>query len=217
MSDTEHEEQGQTQTQAQREAMIPESRLRQETRLKRQALERVQQLEAELEAAAKKAATADTLARQIEDQGKAHAAALAEWETERAVWRVGLTDPDGIEVARLLHGKLPEKDRPSIGDWLGSLRDDPSKAPRALAAYLAPAEPPPAHDPPPAASKPAGQQAQQQAARGKPAPSSGPPATQQAYSAEQIRALREEAQRTGDYTRLRESIEGIRASVRAKG
>ena len=58
--------------------------------------------------------------------------------TERDLWRAGLHDEEGQEVARTLFGRLPEAERPkSIGEWLASFTGD-KPAPRGLAPYLAP-------------------------------------------------------------------------------
>jgi len=55
--------------------------------------------------------------------------------------RAGILDDDGAEVAMMLHGRLPEKDRPTIGDWIAALRGTPDAIPKPLQAYLvAPAE-----------------------------------------------------------------------------
>lgn len=152
---------------------------------------RIAELEAQLEGLKATATKAEQLAQQLEDM-----------KLERAAWQAGVTDPEGIEVARLFHGKLPAKDRPSLGDWLGQLKADPSTAPRALAAYLAPAAPAAAPAP-----------------TGKPLPSANAgalpmPAASGQFDASAIRALRQEAQRTGDYSKLREAMPAIRQAMK---
>lgn len=152
---------------------------------------RIAELEAQLEQFKATATKAEQLAQQLEDM-----------KLERAAWQAGVTDPEGIEVARLFHGKLPAKDRPSLGDWLGQLKADPSTAPRALAAYLAPVTPAAAPAP-----------------TGKPLPSANAgalptPAASGQFDASAIRAMRQEAQRTGDYSKLREAMPAIRESMK---
>ena len=154
---------------------------------------RIAELEAQIEGFKAAASKAETLAQQIEDM-----------KLERAAWQAGVTDPEGIEVARLFHGKLPAKDRPSLGDWLGQLKADPSTAPRALAAYLTP----------PSSPAPA------PAATGKPLPPANAgalptPAASGQFDAAAIRAMRQEAQRTGDYSKLREAMPAIREAIKA--
>lgn len=155
---------------------------------------RIAELEAQLEALKTQATKAETLAAQLEDM-----------RLERAAWQAGVTDPEGIEVARLFHGKLPAKDRPTLGDWLGQLKADPSTAPRALAAYLAPSILPASVAAPSATGKPLPQ------ANAGALPT---PAASGVFDAAAIRAMRQEAQRTGDYSKLREAMPAIRESMK---
>ena len=127
---------------------------------------------------------------------------LDDLRLEKSAWQAGVTDPEGVEVARLFHGKLPAKDRPSLGDWLQQLKADPSTAPRALAAYLSPASSAPAP------------------VNGKPLPAANAgalptPAASGQFDAASIRAIRQEAQRTGDYSKLREAMPAIREAIKA--
>lgn len=151
-----------------------------------------------------RAATSTTLAKQLEEEKAARQRDAAKFGAELALTESGVTDPDGREVAMLLHGRLPEKDRPSIADWLKSFKEKPDSAPRPLQSYLAaPAAPPPAAGggkaPPP---KPA--------AGGK-QPDAPPPATSP-IGAEAIRAAREQAQRTGDWAPVQELIKQAKAA-----
>lgn len=86
---------------------------------------------------------ADGLRKQIEElqtvaqqvpQLQAHA---QQWQEQAQIYRAGLIDDEGITVARALHAALPPEERPPLPDWLGSLKSDPSKAPKALAPYFA--------------------------------------------------------------------------------
>lgn len=78
----------------------------------------------------------EALTGRIQHLEEQHQAAAATWEEERGLMAAGLTDPEAIDVARLLHGRLPEEGRPTLGEWVGQLRESPDKAPRALAGYL---------------------------------------------------------------------------------
>lgn len=164
---------------------------------------RIAELEAQLEAMKGAAGKADRLAKQIE-----------ELQVERAAWQAGLTDAEGIEVARMFWNKLPEKDRPALGDWLSGLKADPSTAPRALAAYLGASSSPapaPATAPPPVSAAPA------TTAKALPNANAGALPTPSAsghFDAATIRALRQEAQRTGDYSKLREAMPAIREAIK---
>lgn len=188
---------------------VPAARLRDETVAKRKAQERVAELEQAIARLEQRAATADTLAKQLEEAQSRFTAATTAWDSERAVYQLGITDPEAIEVARHLHGRLPEQDRPPLADWLRAAKDDPTKAPRALSPYLTSA-PAPATTPstPQAAPSPA------VSATGQRPAAVAPAAGQGALDAVQIRQLREECARTGDWSRWKEAAPAIRASVR---
>ena len=54
------------------------------------------------------------------------------WATERALMAAGVTDEEGVGIARLLWDRMAENDRPaSVGDWLKS-----DSVPLAIRAYL---------------------------------------------------------------------------------
>lgn len=56
------------------------------------------------------------------------------WATERALMAAGVTDEEGVGIARLLWDRMGEDDRPaSVGDWLRS-----DSVPLAIRAYLPP-------------------------------------------------------------------------------
>lgn len=80
--------------------------------------------------AAEAAGTATAKAAQLERE-------LTGAREEATLARAGWTDPEAVELARLYHGKLPEESRPDLVGWLGQLRADPSKAPKALTPWLA--------------------------------------------------------------------------------
>lgn len=189
---------------------VPSARLREETAAKRKALARVSELESMLEDSEKRGATADTLAQQVAELKAASKKDRESWDTERAVYSMGITDPEAIDLAKYFHGKLPEAGRPPLPDYLKGLKEDVSKAPKALAAYLTPAasttvaEGKEANKEPekktpaqgaPAGGRPAGGQA----------PNAGPPATGSQFSPEQIRALKDDAVRTKDWSKYREA------------
>lgn len=114
-----------------------EPKFREERRRHRQANERISQLESELTQLRPKAQNAEQLNKRITDLEAKHAADRSGWDLEKAAMGAGITDAEGLLVARTLHSNLPEKDRPAIGSWLSELRKDPTKAPRSLQPYLA--------------------------------------------------------------------------------
>ena len=109
------------------------------------------------------------------------------WDAERAVYQIGITDPEAIEVARTLHSRLPEKDRPPLPDWLRSVKEDPSKAPKALTPYLTQ---------PAAAAQPAAQPAARQSTAG----TTTTGASSSALTADQVRELQRRAVDSGDWS-----------------
>lgn len=195
-------------------AMVPSARLREETSAKRAAMARAAELEAELAVLSKRASTADTLAKQLEEERTRYSTASSSWEAERAVYQLGITDPEAIEVARHLHGRLPEQGRPALADWLRSAKEDPSKAPRALVPYLAQPAPTPAPATSAATSSTAlGSSPSPSAASSQRPGATAPAAAATQLDAGQIRALYQEAARTGDWSKW----DAVRSSIRGRG
>lgn len=112
------------------------------------------------------------------------------WDEERAAYRVGITDDDGIAIARTLHASHGKG--ATFGDWLAG----DGRKHKALSPYLAqqPAAaesaPPPAHVPP---ARPAGQPVP---------PASAQPASGE-ITAQAIREAREYGTRTGDWSKFK--------------
>lgn len=135
----------------------------------------------------------NSLREQVEQLRAQYQRDREQWETERAAWQAGITDPEGIEVARLLHNKLPQENRPAFGDWLSGAAKDPTKAPRALQAYFPAAAPAP--------QQPSGAPLPRSNAGTVPQPTG--PAAPGKLSHDQVRAMREKAVRTGDWSEYR--------------
>lgn len=129
---------------------------------------------------------------------------LADLEAELAAARVGLVDPEGVSVARFLHGRLPESERPPFGEWLGAVVKDPSAAPRTLVGYLPPAGATAAEGPRVLA-----------AARGTAPSSPGMASLGRERTIARIGALAAEAQRTGDWSAYDRERAGLLALLTA--
>lgn len=80
---------------------------------------------------------------------------LAALTDELDLSRAGLNDPDAVEVARLHHARLPEADRPKLGEWWTSLKAEGATVPKALTPWIVaptaadgkpPVKPPPKDD-----------------------------------------------------------------------
>lgn len=156
---------------------------------------------------AKNTARADLAAARAElDAAKAQAATVASVTAERdrllaltdslrsehadsiAMFRAGLDDDEGQAVARTLHGRLPEAERPALSEWLAGLRAAGAEVPRSLAPYLAPSAPVA-----PAKPKPAAPKTQQPPNGGKPEGAA-------------VREAREKLRLTGDPSDLRRAL-----------
>lgn len=70
----------------------------------------------------------------------------ATWSMERAIMSAGITDPEGVDFARIAYERLPEDGRPEggVSAWLA----DADSLPRGVAAYLAPKQAEQAEAPP---------------------------------------------------------------------
>lgn len=115
---------------------VPYSRFQTVVGEKQALANRVAELERENQGLQEKAATADTLAGQLRTAQAEKASTDQRFETFKAITSAGLTDPELVEAAEWAHSRLPEKDRPPIGEWLSGLREDPSKAPLVLRPHL---------------------------------------------------------------------------------
>ena len=116
------------------------------------------------------------------------------WAAERAVYQIGITDPEAIELAQLYHQKLPTDARPALADWLRGLRDEPGKAPKALQPFFTPQ---------PAQSS---GNAAEPATRKAPAPVSAATSTTASgavsgeLSVDQVRQIMQRAKESGDWS-----------------
>lgn len=106
---------------------VPYSRLQKAIRRMRTAEKRVK----ELEAAADEWDTERAALTQERDSLRTRG---EEWELERAAVAAGLTDPEGLDLARLAYNRLKPEDRPrgGIAGWL----KDREHLPRGVRAYL---------------------------------------------------------------------------------
>jgi len=139
-----------------------------------------------------RAATADTLAEQLRAEKDGRKADRAAWDQERTLLGAGLADAESQAVALAIFGALPEEQRkPGVGPWLAGLRAEGATIPRGLQPYLGQQQP---------AAKPGGQSA---GGGGLPRAIAGgtqPPAATSGANAQAIRAAREQATKTGDWT-----------------
>lgn len=161
-------------------------RLRQQAAQIRSARAEAAKLRSELEGVVKThlpLAEVDKLKAQME-------AERAAWGAEKAVYAIGITDPQAIKVAQLFYSDLPAENRPPLADWLRGLRDKPGEAPKALQPYF---------------TAPPAQSSADPGTRQKPPPASSTTTTTTGaasgeLSADQIRTIQQRAFTSGDWT-----------------
>lgn len=181
-------------------APIPYDRFQQVVAEKNALNERVGALEKEARTYQERAATADTLAKQIEQIKAEHSKAASAWDRQRALIGAGIVDDEGIELADYYYGKVPEKDRPAMGDWIKAMREAPDKAPKALRTWLdtGPNTEPDDIDPDIEDKAPPKRETRPPRTQ-RTADPSGTQGARHTPTAEQVRAAREKAQKTGDW------------------
>lgn len=187
------------QADSERSPYVPRSRFDEVNETLRAERRRMKQLEADLAAVQPKVTQADELAGKVAElQGKLDTAAKG-WAEERAILAANIFEaPDeAIELARTFYGKLPDDKRPaSLVDYVQGLRADGAEVPRALQAYIRqPAAPAPKAALPKVPTQP-----------------STPPSAAPVLSHEAIKALRQEAQRTGDWSKVAAAVNAYDAS-----
>lgn len=117
--------------------MVPRSRLNEEIAKRKELEADLAGLKANLTTVEAKAAEAETLRAQL-------AKVTAEHDTFRVGVEAGITDPEGLDLARYFYDKVQPAEgeqRPSFADYMGKLRSDPTARPKALGAYFTDATP----------------------------------------------------------------------------
>lgn len=144
-----------------------------------------------------KVADLDKMTKKAEGYKTAHEADKAAWADERGLFSAGITDTQGHVVAKALWSTLPEADRPALGEWVASLKDDPTKAPPGLAPYLPGKQTaaPPKTDPPAAPAPTNG-------GAPKPTGNGAAPGSPAGVTAEALAAARQ----SGDLAKIREML-----------
>ncbi len=62
--------------------------------------------------------------------------ARAHWDTETSLMSNGLMDSESRDLARFLHGRLPEENKPDLSTWVSAWKSDPDLTPLAMRPYL---------------------------------------------------------------------------------
>lgn len=147
-----------------------------------------------------KAAQAASLASALQEAQAKVAATEASFTTFRTVAStIGHTDPEAIDLVSWSYGRLPQENRPALGDWLNGVKSDPAQAPLAIRHLL-----PQAANSAPVPGAPAPAPTQVTSPRAAPSAVAGAPATTPSLSPADVARIREQCQRTGDWTPWKE-------------
>lgn len=205
-------------TDDQRLDQIP--RFRQVTFERREAIKRAEAAEARLAELQPKLAERDALEKQIEQLKVDYSAKEARWQTKFDAVSIGF-DSEALEIAELLHSKMPAENRPALLDTLKAWKAEPSKAPRAMQMYIGvppadqlKAEPPPKVEPPkvdPAKQRP------NLNAGAAPGTAAGGGADSSGYTAAQINAAVADAQKSGDWSAVQEMLPRVQRQLQTRG
>lgn len=151
----------------------------------------VKTLQGQLQTLTEKAATVDTLSAQLNEwKGKAEKAEGRFSTFTELSGALGSTNTKVIDQFDSEWGTLPEKDRPTRKAWVDSLKAKPDDAPEHLRPWLA--------------SVQADNKTQKPAPPKVPGQPATPPGAPAQVSAEEVRRVREEAVKTGDWSKWKE-------------
>ena len=141
-------------------------------------------------------ATVDTVTRELEVARTKIATMGADTDLNMALAERGF-DADGRSIIKMLHGNLPEEERPTALAWVDGMKDDASARPKPLLGYF---------DAPVMETSPAATEAKKpklpRASRHA-ASTTGPSSD---VTADQLKAARVHGERTGDWTKSKDLI-----------
>jgi len=101
---------------------------------------KLSEYESQLDEARVKMKLVDTLTSQVETLQSDLSTAKSQYERHTIISQYGITDGDVREAVEWTYNKkmstLPKKDQVSLGDWLQTIKDDPSSAPSILRPFF---------------------------------------------------------------------------------
>lgn len=108
-----------------------------------QAEEQAKTLQDQLDNQAGKLETLDTLNNQIKELGEQLAKSESKYSRHLAIAEMGFQDEEMREMVEWSYEKATKgmEKAPTLSDWLGEIKKDPSKAPKVLAPHLASSTP----------------------------------------------------------------------------
>ena len=102
---------------------------------------RIKEMEPQLAASADSTARLEAMASQLEALQAELSVSKTRYQTHSAITTAGFTDPDVRDMVEWSYSRAMEgrakKDRQALGDWIESVKGDPSTAPTALRPHLA--------------------------------------------------------------------------------
>ena len=123
------------------DATVPYERFETAVREKQAMAAEVATLKTEVQGLAERAATAGTLASELETWKTKAAEAEGRFGRYKAIGSaLDTSDPDAIEAVEWQYGKLPEEGRPELEPWLTDLKAKPEEAPAVLRRWLQPSD-----------------------------------------------------------------------------
>ena len=156
----------------------------------------VDALKLEIQTLSERGATVDTVTRELEVARTKIATMGADTDLNMALAERGF-DADGRSIIKMLHGNLPEEERPTALAWVDGMKDDASARPKPLLGYF---------DAPVMETSPAATEAKKpklpRASRHA-ASTTGPSSD---VTADQLKAARVHGERTGDWTKSKDLI-----------
>jgi hypothetical protein len=131
-----------TTTPAQQEAPWVAERVQKITAQRNNAMERITELEREVERLNPLADRADAWKQKAEGLTTQLSEAEGKWATDRSLLEAGITDGEVRDLFQWQYSRLEGEDTPAFGDWLAALRKEGAEVPAVLRAYMAPTPPP---------------------------------------------------------------------------
>lgn len=185
------------------EQTVPYARFQQVVAGKADLAGQLKSANAQIQTLTEKAATADTVAAQAADwKAKAELAEGKFGRYQAISGALGTTDAEAIEAAEWAHGRLPAEGRPDLAPWLESIKSEPDTAPKVLAPWLTTTS-----DPPPPKTKTT------------PRPGSKgtqPPGASSSLSPAAVRAARDVAVQSGDWSQYKALVTAAGYRTNAK-
>jgi|TARA_R110000765_G_scaffold405721_1_gene502376 hypothetical protein len=115
---------------------VPYARFQEINTRAKESASRVQELEAQLSDTQKQASAADSLFEQLQKTNETLEAERKGFQSEKAMMESGLVSQEARDLAQWSYSRLPEENRPALGEWLQGMTGDDAEVPTYLAPYF---------------------------------------------------------------------------------